>query len=196
MPNTALLGFVGIFSIIQEKFNNIHWNALTDISVPEGKTSPANGTDDNVDPLHADGRKFYECDGNHFIPDCPLPQHANSIGHGGRGGDGRVSHGHGIVNGDHGGGRNGSSSNINRGIHDGNLKPLVYWKYIHFVEKIKPLTFLVQPSISKISVSDMLQARLNYLQWEGLYCYFSVDPNYSAHTRGVISIHFASGNYQ
>ena len=135
IPNTALLGLCVSSVLTRRKLNNVRWLDLTDISVPEENTAPAHGTDDNGDPPCADGRKCYDCGGNHLIPEFPLPQQANSICNGGYGGDGRGIHGNIIGNYDRGGDRNGSSRNITWVRNDGNRKYMVDWKYVHPVDK-------------------------------------------------------------
>ena len=164
MPNTAQLGFVGIFRISMEKFSrmDVILPSLTHVFT-EVNIAPDQVKDDNVNPPRAYGRKCYKCGGNYLCPDCPRLQQANSGSHCGHGGDGRGGHGHGIVNGEHGGSRNGDIINSTRDSRDVNLKPMATCKYIHHVDESTIVEIYGATWKFYKIVSALLLARLGYI---------------------------------
>ena len=131
-------GPLGVCGYLKDEYGKFFKNdrlpSLTNIPVPEGSTSPAQGKYDNGEPPRGDGRKCYTCGGNNLCPDCLQLKQSNSRSHGGRGGYGSGGHGHGRGNGDRGGGRNGAVSNTTTDSRDVIRKPMAAWKHIHTVD--------------------------------------------------------------
>ena len=111
------------------------WVWKTFVPVTEENTAPAQGTYDNSDYRHSDGRKCYKCGSNNLPPDCPWLKQSNTSGNGGRGGDGRYGHGYVRGNGDRRGFRNGAINNSTRDSRYVNRKPMDAWKYINTVDQ-------------------------------------------------------------